>query len=222
MAASHPICGATSKFISVTTRNMVWLFMVVFIALAGASVPAQAAKYAAIVIEEDSGRVLFARNADRLRYPASLTKIMTLYLLFEDITAGHLTLKSRIPVSKVAAGRSPSKLYLKPGQSISVEQAIYALVTKSANDVATAVAEKLGGSERAFAKRMTRKARALGMSRTTFRNASGLPHGKQRSTARDMARLAIAMRRDFRNILNISAPKVLIGTAANLATIINY
>ena len=197
MAASHPICGATSTFISVTTRNMVWLFIMVFITLAGASVQAQAAKYAAIVIEEDSGRVLFARNADRLRYPASLTKIMTLYLLFEDITAGHLTLKSRIPVSKVAAGRSPSKLYLKPGQSISVEQAIYALVTKSANDVATAVAEKLGGSERAFAKRMTRKARALGMSRTTFRNASGLPHGKQRSTARDMARLAIAMRRDF-------------------------
>ena len=197
MAASHPIIRAPSKVISVTARNMAWLFIVAFVALAGASTPAQAAKYAAIVIEEDSGRVLFARNADSLRYPASLTKIMTLYLLFEDIAAGHLKLKSRIPVSKVAAGRSPSKLYLKPGQSISAEQAIRALVTKSANDVATAVAEKLGGSERAFAKRMTRKARALGMSRTTFRNASGLPHSKQRSTARDMARLAIAMRRDF-------------------------
>ena len=197
MPASHPITGAPSKIISVTARNMIWLFMVAFIALAGVSVPAHAAKYAAIVIEEDSGRVLFARNADKLRYPASLTKIMTLYLLFEDISAGRLTLKSRIPVSKVAAGRSPSKLYLKPGQSISAEQAIYALVTKSANDVATAVAEKLTGTERAFAKRMTRKARALGMSRTTFRNASGLPHSKQRSTARDMARLAIALRRDF-------------------------
>ena len=197
MPASHPITGAPSKIISVTARNMIWLFMVAFIALAGVSVPAHAAKYAAIVIEEDSGRVLFARNADKLRYPASLTKIMTLYLLFEDISAGRLTLKSRIPVSKVAAGRSPSKLYLKPGQSISAEQAIYALVTKSANDVATAVAEKLAGTERAFAKRMTRKARALGMSRTTFRNASGLPHSKQRSTARDMARLAIALRRDF-------------------------
>ena len=197
MAESHPIIRAPSKVISVTARNMAWLFIVAFVALAGASTPAQAAKYAAIVIEEDSGRVLFARNADSLRYPASLAKIMTLYLLFEDIAAGHLTLKSRIPVSKVAAKRSPSKLYLKPGQSISVEQAIRALVTKSANDVATAVAEKLGGSERAFAKRMTRKAHALGMSRTTFRNASGLPHSKQRSTARDMARLAIAMRRDF-------------------------
>ena len=197
MPASHPITGAPSKIISVTARNMIRLFIVAFIALAGVSVPAHAAKYAAIVIEEDSGRVLFARNADKLRYPASLTKIMTLYLLFEDISAGRLTLKSRIPVSKVAAGRSPSKLYLKPGQSISAEQAIYALVTKSANDVATAVAEKLAGTERAFAKRMTRKARALGMSRTTFRNASGLPHSKQRSTARDMARLAIALRRDF-------------------------
>ena len=197
MPASHPITGTPSKIISVTAHNMIWLFMIAFIALAGVSVPAHAAKYAAIVIEEDSGRVLFARNADKLRYPASLTKIMTLYLLFEDISAGRLTLKSRIPVSKVAAGRSPSKLYLKPGQSISAEQAIYALVTKSANDVATAVAEKLAGTERAFAKRMTRKARALGMSRTTFRNASGLPHSKQRSTARDMARLAIALRRDF-------------------------
>ena len=197
MAASHPINGVPSKIISVNARNMIWLFVMAFIALAGASTPAKAAKYAAIVIEEDSGRVLFARNADSLRYPASLTKIMTLYLLFEDIAAGRLTLKSRIPVSKVAAGRSPSKLYLKPGQSISAEQAIYALVTKSANDVATAVAEKLAGTERAFAKRMTRKARALGMNRTTFRNASGLPHSSQRSTARDMARLAIAMRRDF-------------------------
>ena len=197
MVPSHPFVRAPSKIISVTARKMVLLFVAALVAATGASMPAKAAKYSAIVIEEGSGRVLFSRNADSLRYPASLTKIMTLYLLFEDIAAGHLTLKSHITVSKVAAGRSPSKLYLKPGQSINAEQAIRALVTKSANDVATAVAEKLGGSERAFAKRMTRKARALGMSRTTFRNASGLPHSKQRSTARDMARLAIAMRRDF-------------------------
>ncbi|NBW04849.1 MAG: D-alanyl-D-alanine carboxypeptidase [Alphaproteobacteria bacterium] len=158
---------------------------------------AEASKYASIVMEEASGRVLFSRNADSLRYPASLTKIMTLYLLFEDIEAGKISLKSRIPVSKRAAGRSPSKLYLKPGQSINAEQAIYALVTKSANDVATAVAEKLAGTERKFAKRMTRKAKSLGMTRTTFMNASGLPNRRQRSTARDMARLAIAIRRDF-------------------------
>ena len=159
--------------------------------------PAKASKYAAIVIEEGSGKVLFSRNADNLRYPASLTKIMTLYLLFEDIEAGRMSLKSRIPISRIAAGRSPSKLYLKPGQSISAEQAIYALVTKSANDVATALAEKLSGTERKFAKRMTRKAKALGMRRTTFMNASGLPNRRQKSTARDMAVLAVAMRRDF-------------------------
>jgi len=197
MAPNHPANRPHSRIISFMARALLLLVLPAFLALTIPGMSAHAAKYAAIVIEEDTGRVLFARNADSLRYPASLTKIMTLYLLFEDIDAGRLTLKSRIPVSKVAAGRSPSKLYLKPGQTISAEQAIYALVTKSANDVATAVAEKLGGSERNFAKRMTRKARALGMTRTTFRNASGLPHSKQRSTARDMARLAIAMRRDF-------------------------
>ena len=197
MAVSCPNTGPSTWIISIISSRLMWVALLVCLALASAGTPAYAAKYAAIVIEEDSGRVLFARNADKLRYPASLTKIMTLYLLFEDIEAGRLTMKSRIPVSKVAAGRSPSKLYLKPGQSISAEQATYALVTKSANDVATAIAEKLAGTEREFAKRMTRKARALGMSRTTFRNASGLPHSKQRSTARDMARLAIAMRRDF-------------------------
>ena len=197
MAVSCPNTGPSTRIISIISSRLMWVALLVCLALASAGTPAYAAKYAAIVIEEDSGRVLFARNADKLRYPASLTKIMTLYLLFEDIEAGRLTMKSRIPVSKLAAGRSPSKLYLKPGQSISAEQATYALVTKSANDVATAIAEKLAGTEREFAKRMTRKARALGMSRTTFRNASGLPHSKQRSTARDMARLAIAMRRDF-------------------------
>ena len=159
--------------------------------------PALANKYAAIVIEEASGKVLFSRNADHLRYPASLTKIMTLYLLFEEIEAGRLTLKSRIPVSRQAAGRSPSKLYLKPGQSISAEQAVFALVTKSANAVATAIAEKLSGTERKFAQRMTRKARALGMRHTIFKNASGLPNRRQKSTARDMAKLAVAVRRDF-------------------------
>ena len=165
--------------------------------LAMSTTPAQAAKYAAIVIEESSGRVLFARNADKARFPASLTKIMTLYLLFEELESGRMTMQTKLPVSRVAASRSPSKLYLKPGQSITVKQAIYALITKSANDVATVVGEALSGTEREFGKRMTRKARALGMTRTTFRNASGLPHSKQRTTARDMARLAIAIRRDF-------------------------
>ena len=158
---------------------------------------AMAAKYASIVINADNGRVMYARNADAMRYPASLTKIMTLYLLFEEIKSGRMDMDSRIGVSKLAASRSPSKLYLKPGQSISVEQAIYALVTKSANDVATAVSEAISGTEHNFAKRMTRKARALGMRKTIFKNASGLPHNQQKTTARDMARLAVAMRRDF-------------------------
>ena len=159
--------------------------------------PASAAKYAAIVIEEHSGRVLFARNADQARYPASLTKIMTLYLLFEELEARRLTMDTKMRVSRTAASRSPSKLYLKTGQTVTVRDAIYALITKSANDVATVVAEHLSGTEREFGKRMTRKARALGMNRTTFHNASGLPHSKQKSTARDMARLGIAIRRDF-------------------------
>ena len=175
-------------------------FAGIFCLLAVAFSPLQhahAAKYAAIVIEESSGKVLFARNADKARFPASLTKIMTLYLLFEELESGRVTMKTKLAVSRVAAGRSPSKLYLKPGQSITVKDAIYALITKSANDVATVVGEALSGTERKFGKRMTRKARALGMASTTFRNASGLPHSKQRTTARDMARLAIAIRRDF-------------------------
>lgn len=160
--------------------------------------PASAsARYAAIVIEERTGRVLFSRNADKKLYPASLTKIMTLYMVFEELEAGRLSLDTRLPISKVAASRSPSKLYLPVGSSISVENAILALVTKSANDVATAVGEKLAGTERAFAGKMTRKARALGMVNTTFKNASGLPNRKQHSTARDMARLGVAIRRDF-------------------------
>ena len=167
-------------------KSFLAMMIILMVGLGLLATQAKASKYASIVIEEATGKVLFSRNADNLRYPASLTKIMTLYLLFEDIEAGRMTLKSRIPVSKTAAGRSPSKLYLKPGQSISAEQAIYALVTKSANDVATALAEKLSGTEQKFAKRMTRKAKALGMRRTVFMNASGLPNRRQKSTARDM------------------------------------
>ncbi len=154
-------------------------------------------KYASFVMEEISGRVLFSRNADKQLYPASLAKIMTLYIIFEELQSKNLTLKSQIVISDLAASRSPSKLYLEPGETISVEQAILSLVTKSANDVATAVAEKISTSEREFAKRMTRKAKALGMSRTTFKNASGLPNRHQKSTARDMAKLGIAIRKDF-------------------------
>ncbi len=166
----------------------------IFLALATA--PAEA-RYASIVIDTKTGKVLHATNADTPNYPASLTKMMTLYMIFEAIDGGRLTLQRKLPVSRAAAGRSPSKLGLRRGQKISVADIIGALVTKSANDAATVAAEALGGTERKFARLMTEKARALGMTRTEFRNASGLPHRKQHSTARDMATLAAALRNDF-------------------------
>ena len=155
------------------------------------------ARYASIVIDGETGEVLRSRNADIRRYPASLTKMMTLYLLFEAIDEGRLSLTSKLKVSKRAAGQPASKLGLRAGSTIRVEDAIKALAVKSANDIAVVVAEALGGTEVEFARKMTRKAKALGMSRTAFRNASGLPNRKQRSTARDMAQLARALMRDF-------------------------
>ncbi len=151
-----------------------------------------------VAIDFDSGTVLHSVNMDVQRRPASLTKIMTLYLVFAALDAGTLTMDDRLSVSRTASGRSPSKLYLQPGQTISVRNAIKALVTKSANDVATVIAEHLGnGSERRFAKKMTRMARDLGMTRSVFRNASGLHHSRQVSTARDIALLCRRMLLDF-------------------------
>ena len=159
--------------------------------LAGFTAPANAnSKYAAYVVHAHSGDVLFDRYSNKRLYPASLTKMMTLYLLFDEIEAGRLTLDSELTVSAQAAGQPPSKLGIKKGKKIKVETAIEALVVKSANDVAVVVAESISGSEWRFAKKMTQKARQLGMSRTTFRNASGLPNRKQITTARDMATLA--------------------------------
>ncbi len=155
------------------------------------------AGYAAIVIDADTGAVLHAVNADTRNYPASLTKMMTLYLLFERIGQRRLGLSDRLRVSRRAASRAPSSLGLRKGQRIPVRDAIGTLVTKSANDAATVIAEAVGGSERRFARMMTAKAHALGMSHTNFRNASGLPDRRQTSTARDMARLANALLRDF-------------------------
>ena len=182
-------------------NRLAWAFALcaaMILSLTTQSGPAKARQaFATIAIDARSGEVLYARNADSRRFPASLTKIMTLYLLFEDVQAGRLKLDSRLRVSKYAAGKPPSKLGLKPGQTIRVRDAIRALVTKSANDVAATVAENLSGSESAFAKRMTRKARSLGMTRTTFRNASGLPNKHQVTTVRDMATLALRIHRDF-------------------------
>ncbi|MCP1335241.1 D-alanyl-D-alanine carboxypeptidase [Futiania mangrovi] len=179
----------------------VWGGLVVLCAILGgiAALPqaAHADKYASIVMDADTGRVLHARNADARRYPASLTKMMTLYLLFEALDERRVRLSTPIEVSRFAAAEPPSKLGLKPGETIEVEDAIVALIVKSANDVATAVGEHLGGSERSFAKMMTRKAHELGMARTTFRNAHGLPDRAQQTTARDMATLAQRLMTDF-------------------------
>lgn len=147
-----------------------------------------------IVIDAASGKELIARAPDLQIYPASLTKMMTLYLLFDELEAGRLKLSSRIPFSRRAAARPPSKLGVKAGNSISVKTAIQALAIKSANDVAYAVAEKIGGSAKGFVKQMNAKATTLGMARTTFKNPSGLPHSGQVSTPRDMAQLARALR----------------------------
>lgn len=155
------------------------------------------ARYASIVVDAASGRVLEAANPDAPRYPASLTKMMTLYLTFEALRDHRISATSPIIVSAHSAAQEPSKLGLRPGMRITVEEAILALVTKSANDAAAALAERLGGSEERFAQMMTLRARALGMTHTTFRNASGLPNPEQVTTARDLAILARHLIQDF-------------------------
>jgi len=154
--------------------------------------PAEAS-YAAIVIDANTGAILHEDDADKLNYPASLTKMMTLYLTFEALNKGKLKLGQMLPVSSRAASQPPTRLGLRPGQRITVEQAVLALVTRSANDAAVVLGEALGGSEKAFAVQMTKKARLLGMKSTTFRNASGLPDDAQASTARDLSKLASAL-----------------------------
>jgi D-alanyl-D-alanine carboxypeptidase len=163
--------------------------------------PAQAqigsARYSSIVVDASSGEVLEEVNADQPRHPASLTKMMTLYLAFEALRDRRIALEQAVPVSPHAASMQPSKLGLMPGNRLSVEQAILGLVTKSANDAASALGEMLGGSEDRFAQMMTLRARALGMSRSTFVNASGLPDPEQWTTARDMAILSRRLINDF-------------------------
>ena len=152
---------------------------------------------ASIVVDGGSGAVLQASNPDVRCHPASLTKIMTLYLLFERLQGGELHLDSLLKVSEHASEQAPSRLDLKPGQTITVEDAIKAIVTKSANDAAVVVAESIGGNEQNFAKLMTIQARALGMTRTTYFNASGLPNDNQVTTARDQALLGRAIQERF-------------------------
>lgn len=157
---------------------------------------ANAEKYASIVVDIDTKDVLHSRHADSARYPASLTKVMTLYMLFDALKTGELRLDEQLTVSRNAAGTRPSNLKMTAGQKITVRDAIKALIVKSANDVAVVVAERLGGSESRFATLMTAKAKQMGMTNTRFRNASGLPNSKQRSTVRDLSILAERMIED--------------------------
>ena len=159
--------------------------------------PTHAAPYADIVVDANSGAVLHATNPDARRHPASLTKIMTLYLLFEQLEAGKLKLDSALKVSAEAAGQTPTKLGLKPGSTLAVEDAIKGMVTRSANDAAVVVAEAIAGSEDDFAKLMTHKAQALGMKNTVYKNASGLPADNQVTTARDQSTLGRAIQERF-------------------------
>jgi D-alanyl-D-alanine carboxypeptidase len=186
-------------------RSLAALLVLVFLAGCTAAtppervlaVPAPPQKYAAIVVDARTGKTLFEANSTQPRYPASLTKMMTLYLLFEAMESGRVTKETQIPVSDHAAAQPPTKMRFRRGETIDVDSAIRAIVVRSANDVAVAVGEYLGGSEDQFAAMMTSKARSLGMTSTTFRNASGLPDDGQMTTARDMAVLGMALRQRF-------------------------
>src|SRR5476649_1133642 len=153
--------------------------------------------FSSIIVDGNSGATLSANNPDASRHPASLTKIMTLYLLFERLDAGKMKLDTEMDVSEHASDQAPTKLDLRPGQTIHVEDAIKGLVTRSANDAAVVIAEAIAGDEGDFAKLMTHKARALGMTRTVYRNASGLPDDDQVTTARDQTTLGRAIQDRF-------------------------
>ncbi|GHA18098.1 penicillin-binding protein [Devosia pacifica] len=156
-------------------------------------------KYAGIVVDAKTGQVMYEAAADERRYPASVTKVMTLYIAFQELEAGNLTLDSQITVSRHAASAVPTKLGLRAGAKIRLEDAMKSLVTLSANDMARAIAEHISGSEEKFAERMTATARALGMSHTTYGNASGLPDARQVTTVRDQSILALAVYQHFPN-----------------------
>lgn len=180
-------------------RCLTIVILLAFLAAVAAPAPASAksTRAAAYVLDATTGKTLYSQHGNAKRYPASLTKMMTLYLLFEDLEHGRVTLTTRFKVSKHAAAQEPSKLWLKSGQTISALEAIHAVVTLSANDAAAVIGEALGGSESNFARRMTRTARRLGMTHTRFANASGLPDWRQHTTAHDMAVLGAALQARF-------------------------
>ena len=176
-------------------------FLVLFFAFTG--IAANAAPFAALVMDARTGEVLYARNADTRLHPASLTKMMTLYITFEAISRGEISLDTMVTVSKRAAAEPPSKLGLKAGQKIALRYLIRAAAVKSANDAATALGEAIEGSEAKFARRMNKTAKALGMSRTTFKNAHGLTESGHLSTARDMTNLGRHLFFDYPQYYNL-------------------
>jgi D-alanyl-D-alanine carboxypeptidase len=180
----------------ILTRTLAGAAALTAITLATPEAMAQE-RFSAIVIDMDNDEVLFEDAADERRFPASLTKMMTLYMLFEALERGDLTLDSRLTVSRAASRQPASRLGMRRGETISVESAITALSVRSANDVATVIGERLGGTEARFAQLMSERAQALGMTNTRFANASGLPDDRHRTTARDMAILSEALIRDF-------------------------
>ena len=199
------------KILSYKKDNMSYLkklkLISIFILTSLIFVSTANAKYASFVINENTKRIYHNTNADTRNYPASLTKIMTLYMIFDALKSKKVSMNTKFKISKRATRQPPSKLNLAAGSKITVKNAILALITKSANDVATVVAENLGKSERNFAKLMTKKAKKLGMSRTIFKNASGLPNRGQLSTARDMATLGMAIRKNHPDLFKLFKTK---------------
>lgn len=185
----------------ITFLRAVAAILVTFALGLSAAAPVQAIenlrKYAGVVVDAKSGKVLYEHEADSRRYPASVAKVMTLYILFQELQAGNLSLSTKMTVSRHAASAVPTKLGLRAGSTISVEDAMKSLVTLSANDMARVIAEHISGTESEFAERMTATARAMGMSSTTYRNASGLPDGRQITTVRDQAILGMAVYQHF-------------------------
>ena len=181
-------------------RGLFAALLVFVFSVSTQTLPAHAAgnpRYAALVMDADTGQILFESHAREKRYPASLTKMMTLYMVFEALERGTWKLNTKLTASKKASSQPQTNIFLKPGDTLTVEQAIKALVTRSANDVAVVLAEALGKTDWNFGVMMTNKARALGMKNTVFRNPHGLPDSRQHTTAYDMALLGIALRRDF-------------------------
>ena len=197
MLPSRVKTGNTSKGLSLKSLQVAALAALSIAATSFITPTAEASRYSSVVIDSRTGQVLSSRHADKKLYPASLTKIMTLYMTFDALSRGKLKLNQKLRVSARAAGQTPTKLGLKKGSYITVKNAMLGLITKSANDAATVLAEAMAPTEAAFARKMTEKAQKLGMTRTSFRNASGLPNRRQKSTARDMAILGAALIHDF-------------------------